>query len=309
MSDPAASARAHASEPLPRLGIALLAMLAVLWGLHFPILKIAFTEIPVLTFRATTLISGGLALLLIARARGLSLHLPRGERRPLVLTAIFGITGWHLASAYGLTMIEAGVGVIIAHVMPVLAAPLSVLILGEAMTVARIVALAIGVGGLAALVGPDMVALGTTPVGALMMLAAAASWALGTVLIKYYQWTVNVGVLVGWQLLFGAAPILVGAVALDPWTDPLALSPGPLFAITYTILLPMVVCHWAYFKLVRIFPASIAAIGTLAVPVVGVISSNLILGEHIGVAQITALVLVTSAITLVVWTPAKRPER
>ena len=47
----------------------------------------------------------------------------------------------------------------------------------------------------------------------------------------------------------------------------------------YLIALPMIFCQWAYYKVVSLFPAAIAAIGTLAVPIVGVYSSALILGE------------------------------
>jgi drug/metabolite transporter (DMT)-like permease len=72
-------------------------------------------------------------------------------------------------------------------------------------------------------------------------------------------------------------------------------------ALTYIIAFPMIYCHWAYFTLVRIFPASIAAISTLAIPVVGVFSSTLILSESIGVSEITALLLVVAALSIVVF--------
>jgi len=67
------------------------------------------------------------------------------------------------------------------------------------------------------------------------------------------------------------------------------------------VAFPMIYCHWAYFTLVRIFPASIAAIGTLAIPVVGVFSSALILNETIGLNEILALILVVSALAVVLF--------
>jgi drug/metabolite transporter (DMT)-like permease len=68
----------------------------------------------------------------------------------------------------------------------------------------------------------------------------------------------------------------------------------------------MIYCHWAYFTLVRIFPASIAAISTLAIPVVGVFSSTLILNESIGVSEIAALLLVVAALSIVVFVEKRR---
>ena len=63
----------------------------------------------------------------------------------------------------------------------------------------------------------------------------------------------------------------------------------------------MIYCHWAYFTLVRIFPASLAAISTLAIPVVGVFSSTLILSESVGISEIVALFLVVTALSIVIF--------
>ena len=54
------------------------------------------------------------------------------------------------------------------------------------------------------------------------------------------------------------------------------------------------------------FPAAIAAMGTLAVPIVGVYSSALILGEPVGWQELTALVLTCSALASVLVLPALR---
>ena len=71
-----------------------------------------------------------------------------------------------------------------------------------------------------------------------------------------------------------------------------------IVALTYTVLFPMIYCHWAYFTLVRIFPAGIAAIGTLAIPVVGVFSSTLILDEPVGISEVAALLLIVAALSI-----------
>ena len=69
----------------------------------------------------------------------------------------------------------------------------------------------------------------------------------------------------------------------------------------------MVFCHWAYFRTVRLFPAAIAAIGTLAIPVVGVYSSALVLGEPVGWRELGALLLICGALAAVLLAPAHRP--
>jgi drug/metabolite transporter (DMT)-like permease len=68
----------------------------------------------------------------------------------------------------------------------------------------------------------------------------------------------------------------------------------------------MIFCHWAFFVVVRMFPANVAAIGTLSIPIIGVFSSALLLGEPVTAAEITALLLVVAALGL---TSAGRPAQ
>ena len=77
----------------------------------------------------------------------------------------------------------------------------------------------------------------------------------------------------------------------------------------YLFALPMVFCQWAFFKVVRLFPAAIASIGTLAVPVIGVYSSALILGEPVGWIEFAAMALICGALAIVLVLPALRKRR
>jgi drug/metabolite transporter (DMT)-like permease len=68
----------------------------------------------------------------------------------------------------------------------------------------------------------------------------------------------------------------------------------------------MIFCHWAWFRVVAIYPAVVAAIGTLAIPVIGIISSALITGDIIGWDEILSLALVVLALFLVLVAPQLR---
>ena len=182
-------------------------------------------------------------------------------------------------------------------------------VLGEPLTGPKLAGLALGVAGLAVLIGPDLRSLGAAPLGAGLMLCAAVSWAFGTVIVKRYLSTIPVGALAGWQLLIGAVPITLGALVFEDIPDLTAISTPALLSLLYVVTFPMVFCHWAWFAVVRLFPAAIAAIGTLAIPIVGVFSSALVLGEPIGVRELAALGLVCSALAVVLVLPALRSNR
>ena len=65
----------------------------------------------------------------------------------------------------------------------------------------------------------------------------------------------------------------------------------------------MVFGQWAYYKMVKMLPASVAAISTLAIPAVGVVSSAIMLSEPISPREILALALISMALAVVLFAP------
>jgi drug/metabolite transporter (DMT)-like permease len=295
-----------ASRSDDRLGLLLLASITLFWGVNWPAMKLAVAEVPVWSFRTICLMAGGLGLLAICRLGRLKLAVPRAELWPLVLVSFFNITGWHLFSAFGLVYMPAGRASIVAFTMPLWAALLAVPILQERLSWSTIAGLGVGMIGMAVLVVPDWQAIAAAPLGIVFMLLAALSWAAGTVLLKRFRWSMPTSVLAGWQLLLGGLPVIVGAVVLDRGFDPLAVSGTAWAATLYAALIPMIYCHWAWFRVVGIYPAAVAAIGTLAIPVLGVLSSSLALGEPVGLDIVLSLVLVIAGLVLVLILPSLR---
>ncbi|MEM9060120.1 MAG: DMT family transporter [Pseudomonadota bacterium] len=292
--------------PLPAVGFFMLASLGLFWGLNWPGMKIALGEITIWWFRAMSVAMGAIGLLGIAALSGARVIPARAEIRPLLICMVFNILGWHLFTGYGVSLMPAGRASIIAFTMPVWAAILAVWLLGERMTVHKIAGLALGLAGLSALIGPDLAVLDEAPLGAVFMLGAAITWATGTVLFKKFDWSSPVISLIGWQLAIGGVIMIIGAAALEPLPDPTTWSTDVILALIYLFALPMIYCQWAYFSVVRIFPAAIAAIGTLAVPVVGVFSSAVLLGEPVGPSEVLALLLIVAALLVVLVLPATR---
>jgi len=297
------------AETLPKVGLVLLMFLSLFWGFSWPMMKIGLREIPVWTFRTLCLFLAGGGILCIAKASGVKLAIPRSEFRPLLLVSLLHITGWQLCSAYGLIYMGAGRAAIIAYTMPVWASILGAVLLGERLTLARVIGLLLGLAGLSILVSPDIKAVGSAPLGAIFMLGAAVTWAGGTVLLKYFRWTIPITVLTGWQLIFGGIPVIIGAFILEPMTVVLHVSWQAALATGYAILIGNIFCYWAWIKVLSLFPASVASIGTLAIPVIGVLSSALVLGEPVGFREIASLILVVMALFVVMIRPKRSASR
>lgn len=292
---------AEQAAPAPAVrrlgGLALLVSLAVVWGVNWPAMKLALVEVDVWSFRALCAAGGGLLFLGLLRASGRRLRVAPAERRPLAWAALFNITLWPIASAIALTTYPAGPSAIVAYVMPAIAAGLSSLVLKERFTARRVAALALGMGGLVALLAPA----GRIPPGAAWMLLGACLWAVGTVLLKRIRWTTPTAVMSAWQTFLGGLPMIVLALLLADWQAWTRLSTVGAAALAYSVVLGVIIGQWLWFRLVGMYPIAVAGVCSLAVPPVGVLSGALLLGERVGWPELLALALVTAAIGLVLF--------
>jgi len=283
----------------PALGpLLILAATSLFWGLNWPVMKVALAGIPVLPFRALCLLIAGPAMLALARLGGDRLALPRREIKPLLLASLFNVTLWHLTTAYGVTQMPAGHASIIAYTMPAWATLLGMLFLGERLTPARGAGLLLGLAGVGALVLPDLATLAAAPLGTASMILAALSWAIGTVVTKRCRWTGSVAALTGWQICLGGAPIVAAALIAGPFPDLARADAATLAALAYVIVFGMLIGQWGWFAVLARLPVTQASIGTLAIPVIGVLSSALLLGERLTAAELVALALVVAALAL-----------
>lgn len=286
---------------IPPLALLLMAMIALGWGLNWPAMKIALGEIPPFAFRLMCVVLASGALLLVTGLNGGRVAVPLGKLPMLFVISLFSVVGWQMLTAFGLLYIGSGRAAIIAFTMPLWATVLSVAFLGERLSVRQVIALGLGLTALALLIGGKVTAVGEAPLGGLLMTGAALSWATGTILVKKLDWSgIPVTAFSGWQLAIGGIPLLIGWRLVEPLPDPTVWSAEAWFGMLFASLVGMVMCVTGYFKLVTLVPASIAATCTLAVPVVGVVSSALLLAEPIGLAEALALVLVVSGLFLLV---------
>lgn len=284
---------------MPRAALFLIAAITLLWGLNWPAMKVAVGEVSPWTFRVVCIVISAPGLLAIAAMGGERRVPPRHLWAPFLLMSSLGVTGWFLFSAFGLQHIEGGRGAIVSYTMPVWAALMSAFYLGERLEARRLSALVLGMLGIAALIGPDLVALGGDPLGPLLMIAAAICWAGGTVLLKSRDWGLSIIALTGWQIVVGGIPIVLLWLVLEPHPDLSRLTWRGGLGILYASTVALIFCMAAFNKVVTLLPATAAAIGTLAIPIVGLLSSAWLLGEPAGWRELLALVLILGGMALV----------
>ncbi|UCH49909.1 MAG: DMT family transporter [Betaproteobacteria bacterium] len=298
---------------LPRALWLLLAALTLFWGLNWPMMKLALAELPPWTFRAACLSFGAAGLFIIARAQGLRIRPRERQWMRLAFASLFNVTGWNLLIAYGVSILPSGRSAILAYTMPLWTVILSAMFLRERFTRRKFIGVLLGMVALILLLGPDVSYVESAPIGAAFVVGAALSWATGTVIIKRWPIDLPTTSFVAWQLALGGLPVVFGALFLD-WASWQPVSLAATTALLYNILVATVLCNWAWFRIATTAPASIAALATMMIPVVGVFSGMLVLGEQPGWQEYVALLLVTLALATVllpprVALPAHQPGR
>lgn len=279
-------------------GIALVILIGLFWGLNWPAVKYILGEIPPWTLRAVGMSSGAVLLALLAIMLKQSLRLPRAERARLIVAGLLSILGFNVLTAFGQLHTQTSTAAIIAFTMPMWAAALSVLFLGERLNARRLGSLVLGMLGLALLVFEDVAGFIDRPLGPLFMLGAAISWAAGTVALKSRLWSIKPVAQAAWMLAVSSPPAILAAAAFEELGTFALPSAAVLAILAYHILFPMVICYVAWSIMVARLPASVAAMGTLLVPVVGVFSAALVLGDALSWQKLAALSLVLLSIVL-----------
>lgn len=257
----------------------MLVALSVAWGFTWPAMRIALTDIPPFSMRLVSLFLGAAVLfgIVAAQRRAFGFRKPR-DWLHIVVAALLNIIGFTMLSAFALTMAATSRVTILSYTMPIWAALLSRVALGERLNRARVAALLLCLAGVTILVWP--LAQDGIPAGLLLALITGTSWAAGTVYVKWAQIDGDPVTIAAWQLTIG---FLVVAIALPFVEGAPHLSGARLPAWLGTIFTGIVGSGFAYylwFKIIGRLPAMTASLGVLSVPVIGVAATALLLGER-----------------------------
>jgi len=288
------------SHTFPPHLIGLLVGLTLGWGFNWPMMKIVLVEMAPMHFRTLCLTFGAAGLFGIAAMNRLPMRIPKGQWPRIVAIGLVNVAGWNIFTIYGVGMLASGRAAILGYTMPVWGVILSAWLLTEPFTKRRALGTALGCAGLLLLLGEDFWAVGRSPLGAMLMIGAAVSWALGTVMMKSWPVSLPASSFTGWQLLIAAVPIIVAALAYERGTfNPFALSLMPMIGVLYNLLVSFLFCYWAWTRIALVAPVGVSSLSVMFIPVIGVFSGMLMLGETPSWQDYVALLLVVGALATV----------
>lgn len=283
-------------------GIALLAITAIGWGLNWPAIKFVLADWPPLFARGCAGVAGAAVLAAIALARGESLRVQTSFLPALVLAAFTNVFAWMGFSTIAMQHLSVAECALLVYTMPIWVALLSWPILGIRFTARSTFALLLGCAGLLVLFAGKPIDFTSGKLfGICFALLAAIFFAFGSILNRRAP-PLAPYALVAWQVGLACVPMFaIGLLFEKPALSAITV-PGS-FALLYMALIPMALCYVTWFATLRRLPAPSAAMGTLGVPVIGVIAAAITLGEPLGVREIAAVVLTIGGVSLALSKP------
>ncbi len=280
----------------------LLAALVIVWGCHWTVAKIGLQTIPPFTYAMLRLLVAMAVLAALMQGAG---RLQRPARADVPIIVSYGL----LAIAVGigimnlaLPFVEAGRASILAYTLPLWVVPIVATVSRTLPTRPEVTGLVLGLTGLFLLLNPAAIDWSSPQVlvGSALLLLGAMAGAAALVHVRAHRWQGTPFDVQIWQLLVAAVPMVILAAVLerDEWAS-VDWDLGTLLVILYSGALATAFAFWASQSIVRAIGPTTTSLGYLAVPVAGILTGVLVLGEPVGLLDVLGL-LVTSAGIMVV---------
>ena len=291
------------THTLTRQQLITLIVLTLVWGMNWPILKIGVTGFPAITFRSMSMWLGWPLLGLVLLQMKVPFRVPRKEWKDLLLLAASNMFVWHVLIILAVQDLSSGRAAILGYTMPIFSAVIGVLFYKSPLRPRAWLGVALAAVAALLLLWHELVHLSGKPLGVLMALVAAASWAFGTQQIRHTRMTVPTLTIVFWMT--GMTTLLMSALAvvfeIDRWTMPPTATWG---SIVYNAIGVFVFAQAAWLGLARNLPPLASSLSVMFIPVLGVFTGAWWLGEVLHWQDWMAVLLVVAAIASVLW-PAR----
>ena len=279
------------------VGIACLLVTATGWAMNWPLVKLLLRDWPPLFARGLAGLIAALVLASIAASRGQTLSVPRAAWPRLALAAFTNVFAWMGFSTLCVLWVSISEGLLLVFSMPIWAILFAWAIRGVRPSVRSIAALVLGLAGLVVLLGHQGLSIGGgQALGAGLALAAAMCFALGAVL-NSTPLPLAPMVSVAWQVGLGCVPMIGLGLAFEQ-PDVGALTATGFFCFAYMTVVSMGVCYVMWFAALRRLSPGLASTSMLLVPLIGVTSAALLLGEPFGLREGLAMALTLGGVML-----------
>ena len=269
---------------------------AFMWSSAFTSARILVTNAPPLSVSSLRFLIAGLVTVTIALALGQSWRLTREQWR---LTVLFGVcqNALYLGLNFvAMQTVEASLAAIIASSLPLLVALAGWMIWRDKVGPLGMLGLIAGITGVLLIMGTRLSA-GVDPIGVALCGIGALALTFATLSVRGASSGGNLIMVVGLQMLVGAAALAGPALVFETWE--VNWTPQVIAAFLYTVFVPGIIATLLWFWLVGRIGTVRAATFHFLNPFLGVAVAALLLGEALGPLDVLGVAIITLGILAV----------
>lgn len=271
-----------------------LVILTVIWGVTWPIMKLALSYAPPFAFAAERCFGGALTLFLAVKLTGRSIKIT--NPRSLLPIGLIQVAAFMAFQTWALVETGAGKTAVLIFTMPIWTLLIAWPVLGERIRGKQWLAAASTLLGLVLIIEPWQ--LHATLFSEFLGITSAVCWAIGTILVKRLraQHPVDLLTLTAWQMLIGAVPLCFLALIIpEGHTD---WSTNYIVILAYVSVVSTALCWWLWILILDRVPAWEAGLSVLGVPVVALVSSRFIMREAFSMTEVAGILLISCGLAL-----------
>lgn len=294
-------------QTLNRQQIIALIFITLTWGLNWPVMKFGISDYPPLSFRTISMWLGLPVMALVLVLTRTPLWIPRVYWRELFWLAFFNMFVWYALMIVAIQSLSSGRAAILGYSMPIFSAVLGAWLFGNRLRARGWAGVAAAALGVFLLLWHELSNFAGHPLAVLYALISAMAWAVGihlmrrtkiplpTLTLAFWMTVMTTGVMTGLSIFFERAE----------WKLP---STPTWAAIIYNALLIFGVVQPLYLVMARQLTPVASTLSVMMIPVLGVFSGALWLGEVLHWQDWAAVCLLVLAIASVLLpTAPSRP--
>ena len=281
---------------------AALLSLVVIWGVSWPIYKLAVSYTPPLLFAGLRAFLGGLLLAVIIFKMRNKLNWCKNWSK-YCISAFFNTFLFFGLHTIGVIYLPGGLFSVLVYFQPVLLGLFAWIWLGENMTTIKMIGLIIGFLGIV-VVSVDGLIVHISAIGVVLGILTALFWAIGVIYVKKVSGEVDSYWMVAMQLIGSVDNRTAILTFFESWSA-IEWNAIFLFGLSWGATMGIPVAYVIYYKLVHLGDASKVGAFTFLVPVIAVYVSTVFLNEQITFSLLTGLLLVVISICLVNYSGKK----
>jgi drug/metabolite transporter (DMT)-like permease len=282
-----------------RVAEAAVLLTVAIWSANFVVVKAAIGVFGPLTFTSLRWVVAVVTLFMILRWRSGAIRWPGRDGLILLGLGVLGFGGYQVLWTVGLTQITAGDSALIIAASPVLVALLAGAVGLDRLTAPKLAGAVVAFGGVAVVIATGHeLTLGSSLVGDVLTLAAAALWAVYTTAGAQLLRRIDPLEATAWSVLGGALFLVPFGAWEAAITPPTGITPAAMLAVLYSGALAAAIANVIVFNAIRfVGPTRVTAMQFL-VPAGAVVLGAIALAEPVRPAQVAGGAVIVAGVWL-----------